>query len=86
MYDGIDANVRTYGGITSDFFITIGLHQGFALSPFLFVIVMDELTRAIQNEILWCMLFVDDIVLVDETELEKCQIGAMEVSSRISRF
>ena len=27
---------------------------------------MDELTRAIQDEIPWCMLFVDDIVLVDE--------------------
>ena len=66
MYDGVEANVRTCGGITSDFSITIGLHQKSALSPFLFAIVMDELTRAIQNEIPWCMLFADDIVLVDE--------------------
>jgi len=51
MYDGVVTNVRTYGGITSDFSITIELHQGSALSPFLFVIVMDELTRAIQDEI-----------------------------------
>ena len=43
MYDGVVANVRTCGDITSDFSITIGLHQGSALSPFLFVIVMDEL-------------------------------------------
>ena len=64
MYDGIMANVRTCGGITSDFFITIGLHQESTLSPFLFSIVIDELTRAIQDEILWCMLFADDIVLV----------------------
>jgi len=38
MYDVV-ANVRTCGGLTSDFSITIGLHQGSALSPFLFVIV-----------------------------------------------
>ena len=49
------------------FLSQIGLHQGSALSPFLFVIVMDQLTRVIQDEITWCMLFTDDIVLVDET-------------------
>ena len=61
------ANVRTCGGITSDFSITIGLHQGSALSPFLFAIVMNELTRVIQDEIPLCMLFADDIILIDET-------------------
>ena len=55
---------------TSDFSITIGLHQGFALSPFLFAIVMDELTRTIHDGIPWCMLFADIIVLVDETRAE----------------
>jgi len=67
MYDGVVANVRTCGDITSDLSIIIGLHQICALSPFLFVIVKDELTRAIQDEIPWCILFADDIVLVDET-------------------
>nr|XP_009593913.1 uncharacterized protein LOC104090513 isoform X1 [Nicotiana tomentosiformis] len=28
---------------------------------------MDALTRHIQGEVLWCMLFADDIVLIDET-------------------
>ena len=67
MYDRVVANVRTCESIISDFSITIGLHQESALSPFLFAIVMDELTRAIQNEIPWCILFADDIVLLDET-------------------
>jgi len=29
---------------------------------------MDELTRGIQDEIPWCMLFANDIVLIDETQ------------------
>ena len=47
--------------------IDIGFHQGLALSPFLFTIVMDGPIRETQNEVTWCMLFVDDIVLIDET-------------------
>ncbi|XP_021729342.1 uncharacterized protein LOC110696362 [Chenopodium quinoa] len=61
-------HVRTCGGLTKDFPITIGLHQGSALSPFLFATVPDEVTTPIQDEVPWCMLFADDIVLVDETK------------------
>ena len=43
----LTASTGACGGITSDFSITIGLHQGSTLSPFLLFIVMDELTRAI---------------------------------------
>ena len=47
--------------------IRIGLHQGSALSHYLFALVMDEVTRDIQGNIPWCMLFANDVVLVDES-------------------
>jgi len=67
MYEEVRTRVRTLGGATNDFYVGKGLHQGSALSPFLFTIVMDELTKGIQDELPWCMLFADDIVLIDET-------------------
>jgi len=47
MYDEAIAIVRTTGRETSEFSITVELHQGLALSPYLFSLVMDELTRCI---------------------------------------
>ncbi|KAM3376423.1 hypothetical protein P3S68_015138 [Capsicum galapagoense] len=67
MYDGAKTQVRTTGGDSEHFTVLTGLHQGSTLSPFLFALVMDVLTRRIQGEVPWCMLFADDIVLIDET-------------------
>ncbi|XP_060202855.1 uncharacterized protein LOC132631279 [Lycium barbarum] len=66
MYDGAKTRVRTVGGDSEHFPVTMGLHQGSTLSPFLFAVAMDALTSHIQGEVPWCMLFVDDIVLIDE--------------------
>lgn len=38
-----------------------------ALSHIPLATVIDELTWSIQHEVWWCILFSDDIVLVDET-------------------
>ncbi|KAM3281283.1 hypothetical protein P3S67_028304 [Capsicum chacoense] len=67
MYEGAKTRVRIVGGDSEHFTILTGLHQESSLSMLLFAMVMDVLTRNIQGEVPWCMLFVDDIVLIDES-------------------
>ena len=67
MYDNAVTSVRTSDGDTNGFPIKIGLHQGSALSPYLFSLVMDEVTRDTQGDSPWCMLFADDVVLVHDS-------------------
>jgi hypothetical protein len=69
MHDNIVTSVRISDGDTNDFLINIELHQGSALSPYLFALVMDEVTRDIQSSIPWCILFVVDVVLVNKSRM-----------------
>ena len=63
MYDGETTTVRSAAGLTEEFMVGVGLHQGSALSPFLFAIIIDRLTESIRKDAPWDMLFADDIVL-----------------------
>ncbi|KAF3682304.1 putative disease resistance RPP13-like protein 1-like [Capsicum annuum] len=52
------------------------------LALFLFALVMDILTRRIQGEVPWCILFVNDVVLIDETRggvNDKLEVSEMEI-------
>lgn len=68
MENGAITSVRTVVGDTSDFIITIGLHKGLALSLYLFVLHEDELTGYVEDEVLWCVLFTNQIVSIDGTK------------------
>ena len=70
MYDGKSTNIQTPVGITKSFPVRVVLHQGCALSPFLFAVIMNELSQSIWKIVPWCMLFADDIVLVAESSKE----------------
>ena len=69
MYEGARTSVKTKYGETEAFSVEVGLHQGSALSPFLFLVVIDTLTRELRNnEGLWELLFADDLVIIADTE------------------
>ncbi|GKF45884.1 retrovirus-related pol polyprotein LINE-1, partial [Tanacetum coccineum] len=67
VYEGAKTRVRTTVGNTMFFSMEVGLHQGSAISPYLFTLILDELSRGIQESIPWCMIFVDDIMLIVES-------------------
>ena len=46
----------------------VRLHQGSALSPCLFAMVMDRMTDEIREEAPWTMMFADDIVICSESK------------------
>ncbi|XP_070055453.1 secreted RxLR effector protein 78-like [Nicotiana tomentosiformis] len=85
MYDGAKTRIRTIGGDSEQFLVVMGLHQGSALSPFLFALVMDVLTHHIQGDVPWCMLFTADIVLIDESRIsvdERLEVWRQALESK----
>lgn len=75
MHDGSKTRVRIARGDSKYFLVVMGLHHRSALSPILFALVVDELTRHIQGEVPQCMLFADGIVLIDETKDLETNLG-----------
>nr|GEW24586.1 hypothetical protein [Tanacetum cinerariifolium] len=64
MYDGAKTRVRTSIRNMEFFPLEVWLHQGSTISPYLFALILDELSRGIQDDIPWCLILDDDIVLV----------------------
>ena len=68
MYDDSTTAVRCAVGVTEGFEVKVGLHQGSALSPCLFAMMMDRMTNEIREEAPWTMMFADDIVICSESK------------------
>jgi len=68
MYRGAKTVVRTVYGNSSCFEVNVGMHQGSALSPLLFVIVMEAIFTEFRVALPWELLYADNLVAVAETE------------------
>ena len=60
MYRGTKTRVKKRCGRTEYFEVKVGLHQGSAVSPLLFIIIMDVLAEEAITKPSWAMLFADD--------------------------
>ncbi|KAG7296805.1 hypothetical protein JYU34_020747 [Plutella xylostella] len=67
MYTNVLTQVKNPAGLSKHFHVRVGVHQGSALSPLLFNISMDYITREIQGPTPWCILYADDIALISRS-------------------
>ena len=68
MYEAAQTVVRTTEGDSKAFNVKVGLHQGSDLSPPLFVIVMEMISRELRAGLPLELLYADDLILMAESQ------------------
>ena len=87
LYSDARSRVRTLAGTSDEFGIGLRVHQWSALSPLLFVVVMQEATRAAGGEGLWDLLYANDLVITAKSEEEAVRkFGAWKREMETKRF
>ena len=67
LYKGCKTAVSVDGELSSSFSVKVGFHQGLALSPLLFIMVMDVLTEDVRDGSLMELLYADHLALCGES-------------------
>ena len=71
MYANAGSRVGVGVGYSEEFEVKVGVHQGSVLSPLLFIIVLEALSREFCSGVPWEDLYADDLVIITES-LEEC--------------
>ena len=67
LYANAKSRVRVDGAFSDEFPVQVGVHQGGVLSPLLFVIVLEALSREFRSGCPLEMLYADDLVVISDT-------------------
>ena len=67
MYENCKSAVSVNGTVGDPFSVKVDVHQGSVLSPLLFIIVMDALSREFRTGLPWELLYADDLVLISDS-------------------
>ena len=60
------SRVQVNSALSDTFNVTVGVHQGSVLSPLLFIIVMEALSREFCKGCPWELLYADDLALISD--------------------
>ena len=71
MYANARSRVRVGEGYSEEFEVNVGVHQGSVLSPLIFIIVLEALSREFRSGVPWEDLCAGDLVIIAES-LEEC--------------
>ena len=68
MYNNTRSRIRVNNTYSDEFGVKVGVNQGSVLSPLLFVIVLEALSREFRTGTPWELFYADDLVISAETE------------------
>ena len=67
MYKDVRSRVRVGDGYSEEFGVGVGVHQGSVLSPLLFIIVLEALSREFRTGCPWELLYAGDLMISAES-------------------
>ena len=90
MYTDTSTMVRSGDQVSQRLSGSVGVHQGSVLSPLLFIIVLEALSRSFREGLPLELLYADDLVLLAESEelllekIKKWKVGMEEKGLRVN--
>ena len=67
LYKGCKTAVSVDGELSRSFSVKVGVHQGSAFSPLLFIMVMDVLIKDVRDSSLMELLYADNLAFCEES-------------------
>ena len=90
MYTDTSTMVRLGSQVSQRLGVNVGVHQGSVLSPLLFIIVLEALSRSFRGGLPLELLYADDLVLLAESKelllekIKKWKVGMEEKGLRVN--
>ena len=66
LYNRAKTKIRVGSGLSEEFWVQVGLHQGSELSPLLFAIPVNEILEYAKENLINEIVFADDLITMSE--------------------